>query len=148
MPIETIIYQREMDRDAQKALSGKIKEIAGRNGVDVAYDAVGGDYAEPCIRAMAWNGRFLVVGFAAGIPKIPLNLTLLKSCQIVGVYWGPFTRRDPTQHSVYLAELFEMYGIGKVKPQITRSFPLQDAAKALELVQQRRVLGNVVLTVD
>ena len=145
---ETIIYQREMDRDAQKALSGKIKEIAGRNGVDVAYDAVGGDYAEPCIRAMAWNGRFLVVGFAAGIPKIPLNLTLLKSCQIVGVYWGPFTRRDPTQHSVYLAELFEMYGIGKVKPQITRSFPLQDAAKALELVQQRRVLGNVVLTVD
>lgn len=145
---ETIIYQREMDRDAQKALSGKIMEIAGRNGVDVAYDAVGGEYAEPCIRAMAWNGRFLVVGFAAGIPKIPLNLTLLRSCQIVGVYWGPFTRRDPTQHSDYLAELFDMYAIGKVKPRITRSFPLQDAAKALELLQQRRVLGNVVLTVD
>ena len=145
---ETIIYQREMDRDAQKALSGKIKEIAGRNGVDVAYDAVGGDYAEPCIRAMAWNGRFLVVGFTAGIPKIPLNLTLLKSCQIVGVYWGPFTKRDPTQHGVYLAELFDMYANGKVRPQITRAFPLQDAGKALELVQQRRVLGNVVLTVD
>ena len=145
---EVIVYQREMDRDAQKALSGRIKEITGRKGVDVAFDAVGGDYAEPCIRAMAWNGRFLVVGFAAGIPKIPLNLTLLKSCQIVGVYWGPFTRRDPAQHGVYQAELFDMYAIGKVRPQITGSFPLRDAAKALELVQQRRVLGNVVLTMD
>ncbi len=144
----TIIYQLEMNIDAQKALSSVIKEIAGPSGIDVAFDVVGGDYTEPSIRGMAWNGRFLVVGFAAGVPRIPLNLTLLKSCQIVGVNWGPFTRRDPKQHRVNLAELFDMYAIGHVTPQITGSFVLQDAAAALEVLQQRKVLGNVVLTVD
>ena len=83
---ETIIYPSSMDLGAQKALSALVKEVAGLKGVDVVYDAVGGDYAEPFLRSMAWNGRFLVVGFPAGIPKIPLNLTLLKSCQIVGVF--------------------------------------------------------------
>ena len=145
---DTIIYPREMDRDAQKALSASIKEAAGPKGVDVVYDAVGGDYAEPFLRAMAWNGRFLVVGFPAGIPKIPLNLTLLKSCQIVGVFWGAFTMRDPAQHERYLAELFEMYQNGQVKPRITERFALEDAAKALSYVAERRALGKVVLTVD
>jgi NADPH2:quinone reductase len=145
---ETIVYPKIMDRDSQKDLSAKIKEIAGQNGINVVYDAVGGNYAEPCIRSMAWNGRFLVVGFPAGIPKIPLNLILLKSCQIVGVFWGAFTMRDPKQHQKYLTELFNMYKNKEIKPQITASFPLKDAAKALASVEQRKSLGKVVLTME
>ena len=145
---DAIIYPREMDRDAQKALSGEIKKVAGSEGVHVAYDAVGGDYAEPVIRSMAWGGRFLVVGFPAGIPAIPLNLTLLKSCQIVGVFWGASIYRDPAGHMQNIAELFEMYEKGKVKPRISASFPMQDAAKALDLIADRKVLGKVVLTND
>lgn len=142
----TIIYPRTMDRDAQKALSGEIKTVAGPNGVDVAYDAVGGDYAEPVIRSMAWGGRFLVVGFPAGIPAIPLNLTLLKSCQIVGVFWGASIYRDPVAHMNNMAELFDMYAKGQIKPRISASFPMQDAAQALDLISARKVLGKVVLT--
>lgn len=145
---DAIIYPREMDRDAQKALSGEIKKVAGSEGVHVAYDAVGGDYAEPVIRSMAWGGRFLVVGFPAGIPAIPLNLTLLKSCQIVGVFWGASIYRDPAGHMRNIAELFEMYEKGQVKPRISASFPMQDAAKALDLIADRKVLGKVVLTND
>jgi len=145
---ETIVYPKIMNRDSQKDLSTKIKEIAGQNGVNVVYDAVGGNYAEPCIRSMAWNGRFLVVGFPAGIPKIPLNLILLKSCQIVGVFWGAFTMRDPKQHQKYLTELFNMYKNKEIKPQITASFPLKDAAKALASVEQRKSLGKVVLIME
>ena len=142
----TIIYPRTMDRDAQKALSGEIKTVAGPNGVDVAYDAVGGDYAEPVIRSMAWGGRFLVVGFPAGIPAIPLNLTLLKSCQIVGVFWGASIYRDPVAHMNNMAELFDMYAKGQIKPRISASFPMQDAAQALDVISARKVLGKVVLT--
>ncbi|QBF31944.1 NADPH:quinone oxidoreductase family protein [Thalassococcus sp. S3] len=143
---ETIVYPRELDRDAQKALSGEIKKLAGPDGVDVVYDAVGGDYAEPAIRALAWTGRFLVVGFPAGIPKIPLNLTLLKGSQIVGVFWGASVYREPEGHAENMRELFQMYAEGKVKPRISARFPLEDAAKALEMMQDRKVLGKVVLT--
>ena len=145
---DAIIYPKDMDRDAQRALSGAIKNIVGANGVDVVYDAVGGDYAEPLVRTMAWNGRFLVVGFPAGIPKIPLNLTLLKSCQIVGVFWGAFTNRNPKQHQVYLAELFDMYEKGQVKPRITETFKLEDADKAISYVAERKALGKVVIKMD
>ncbi|MEX0367026.1 MAG: NADPH:quinone oxidoreductase family protein [Ruegeria sp.] len=143
---DTIIYPRTMDRDAQKALSADIKKAAGPEGVHVAYDAVGGDYAEPVIRSMAWGGRFLVVGFPAGIPSIPLNLTLLKSCQIVGVFWGASIYRDPAGHMQNVTELFDMYRKGQVKPRISASFPMEDAAKALEMIADRQVLGKVVLT--
>ena len=142
----TIIYPATLNRDAQKALSVEIKNVAGPNGIDVAYDAVGGDYAEPVIRSMAWGGRFLVVGFPAGIPAIPLNLTLLKSCQIVGVFWGASIYRDPAGHMRNMGELFDMYAKGLVKPRISASFPMQDAAKALTLIAERKVLGKVVLT--
>ena len=142
----TIIYPRAMDRDAQKELSAEIKKVAGPAGVHVAYDAVGGDYAEPVIRSMAWGGRFLVVGFPAGIPAIPLNLTLLKSCQIVGVFWGASIYRDSTGHMNNMAELFDMYEKGLVKPRISARFPMPDAAKALEMISDRKVLGKVVLT--
>ncbi|WP_147105002.1 NADPH:quinone oxidoreductase family protein [Tateyamaria sp. syn59] len=143
---DTIIYPREMDRDAQKALSAEIKKVVGPDGIHVAYDAVGGDYAEPVIRSMAWGGRFLVVGFPAGIPSIPLNLTLLKSCQIVGVFWGASIYRDPAGHMQNISELFDMYAKGQVKPRISARFPMQDAAKALTLIADRKVLGKVVLT--
>jgi NADPH2:quinone reductase len=146
---ETIIYTRDMDnRDAQKAFSNKIKELAGGDGVDVVYDAVGGAYAEPAIRAMAWKGRFLVVGFPAGIPKIPLNLTLLKGCQIVGVFWGAHTLREPDAHAENMGDLFRMYASGQIKPRISARFPLEKAADALNLMMDRKVLGKVVLDVD
>ncbi len=146
---ETVVYPvGALDRDAQKALSNEIKTKCGGEGANVVYDAVGGDYAEPAVRALAWEGRFLVVGFPAGIPKIPLNLTLLKSCQIVGVFWGAFTMRDPAKNAEYVRELFEFYADGKIRPRITAAFPLEKAADALTLMMDRKVLGKVVLTLE
>ncbi|MCK5747047.1 MAG: NADPH:quinone oxidoreductase family protein, partial [Oricola sp.] len=145
---EALVYPRELDRDSQKALSGEIKKLCGGEGANVVYDAVGGDYAEPALRALACEGRFLVVGFPAGIPNIPLNLTLLKSCQIVGVFWGAFTMRNPAKNAEYISELFRFYEEGKVRPRITAHFPLQDAAKALALIEERKATGKIVLTVE
>jgi len=145
---ETIVYSRDMDdRDTQKAFSSEIKKLSGGNGVDVVYDAVGGAYAEPAVRASAWKGRFLVVGFPAGIPKIPLNLTLLKGCQIVGVFWGAHTVQEPKMHAENMADLFRMYADGQIKPRISARFPLEKAADALKLMQDRKVQGKVVLDV-
>lgn len=145
---EIIIYPREMDKDAQIEFSKQIKKIAGPGGVNVAYDAVGGAYSEPVVRAMAWAGRFLVVGFPAGIPSIPLNLTLLKSCQIVGVFWGASTMVDPKGHANNMADLFRMYKDGEIKPRITARFTLSEADKALEYISSRKVLGKVSLTAE
>ena len=145
---ETIVYSRDMDdRATQKEFSNEIKKLAGGDGVDVVYDAVGGAYAEPAVRALAWKGRYLVVGFPAGIPKIPLNLTLLKGCQIVGVFWGAHTAREPQAHAENMADLFRMYANGQIKPRISARFPLEKAADALNLMQDRKVLGKVVLDV-
>jgi NADPH:quinone reductase len=145
---ETIVYSRDMDdRATQKEFSNEIKKLAGGDGVDVVYDAVGGAYAEPAVRALAWKGRYLVVGFPAGIPKIPLNLTLLKGCQIVGVFWGAHTAREPQAHAENMADLFRMYANGQIKPRISARFPLEKAAHALTLMQDRKVLGKVVLDV-
>ena len=101
---EGIIYERDMDRDLQKKFSDQIKEVTG-GGVDMIYDLVGGDYAEPALRAIARHGKYLVIGFTAGIPKMPLNLTLLKECQIVGVFWGAWTLMFPAEHEKNLQEL-------------------------------------------
>jgi len=145
---EAIVYPLEMNRDAQKAFSDEIKSLTDKKGVDIVYDAVGGNYAEPAIRALAWKGRFLVVGFPAGIPKIPLNLALLKGAQIVGVFWGAAVHYEPEGHAENMQDLFEMYANGQVKPRISASFPLEKAADALVMMQDRKVLGKVVLTVD
>ncbi|MFL6662891.1 MAG: NADPH:quinone oxidoreductase family protein [Rhizobacter sp.] len=137
---ETINYSTEDLRERIKALSG------GR-GVDVVYDPVGGDLSEPALRGMAWNGRFLVVGFAAGsIPSIPLNLALLKGCAIVGVFWGAFTRNEPRRNEANLQELLAWFKAGKVRPHISATYPLERAADALRDVMERRVKGKVVLT--
>ena len=145
---ETLVYARDLDKDGQKALSAEIKQLSGDDGVDVVYDAVGGEYAEPALRSLAWKGRFLVVGFPAGIPKIPLNLALLKGCQIVGVFWGSHVNREPDIHKQNIADLFEMHAAGKIKPRISVSLPLEKAGEALQLLEDRKVSGKVVLTVD
>jgi NADPH2:quinone reductase len=143
---ETLIYPKTLDKDGMKMVSAEIKRLCGGEGANVVYDAVGGDYAEAALRAIAWEGRFLVVGFPAGIPKIPLNLTLLKSCQIVGVFWGAFTMREPKRHEANVAELFRWYAQGKICPRVTARFPLERASEALKLMEARSVLGKVVVT--
>ena len=136
---ETINYSREYLKD-------RLKELTGGKGVDVAYDPVGGDYAEPVIRSMAWKGRYLVVGFAAGeIPKIPLNLTLLKGSSLVGVFWGSFAAQEPKKNQQNLMELVGMLMQGKLKPLISARYPLERAADALNDIIQRKVTGKVVL---
>lgn len=143
---ETLVYPvGDLERDAQKALSGQIKALAGPGGVNVAYDAVGGAYAEPVIRSLAWQGRFLVVGFPAGIPKIPLNLTLLKGSQIIGVFWGASVAMDPKAHMANMQELFALHAEGKICPRISARFPLAQAGEALEAMQNRQVMGKVVI---
>jgi len=142
-----IVYPRgPLDRDQQNQLSNDIKE-AGGGGVDVVYDAVGGDYAEPAVRAMNWEGRFLVIGFPAGIPKLPLNLTLLKNCQIVGVFWGAFTARQPDDNAANVSQLFQMYADGQIKPYVSSRYPLDQAGDAIAELEERRAKGKVVVTV-
>jgi NADPH2:quinone reductase len=127
-------------------LRTRIKAITAGKGVDVVYDPVGGPYSEPALRDMAWNGRFLVVGFAAGdIPKVPLNLTLLKGCSIVGVFWGAFTRNEPERNRENNYDLMAMYAAAKVRPHIHATYPLERAADALNEVLNKRVTGKVVL---
>ncbi|MBT9446013.1 MAG: NADPH:quinone oxidoreductase family protein [Hyphomonadaceae bacterium] len=146
---EGIVYPAKLDEDdraATKALSEAFKK-AGGGGIDVVYDAVGGAYAEPALRAMNWEGRFLVIGFPAGIPKIPLNLTLLKSCQIVGVFWGAFVARHPKENDANVAELFELYAKGKIKPRVSAHFPLARGGEAIRHLADRKVQGKVVVTI-
>lgn len=127
-------------------LRARIKALTAGKGVDVVYDPVGGPYSEPALRDMAWNGRFLVVGFAAGeIPKVPLNLALLKGCSIVGVFWGAFTRNEPERNRRNNEELMQLYLAGKVRPHIHATYPLERAAEALNEVMYKRVSGKVVL---
>ena len=145
---DVLIYPSEVDIDAQKAFSRNLKDLAGPGGLDVVYDAVGGNYSEPAIRALAWEGRFLVVGFPAGIPRIPLNLALLKGCQIVGVFWGESTVRDPSGHRDNVAKLFEMYLDGRIRPRIEARYPLACASEALTKIVSRRLLGKAVLLID
>jgi NADPH2:quinone reductase len=128
-------------------LRARVKALTAGKGLDVVYDPVGGPYSEPALRDMAWKGRFLVVGFAAGdIPKVPLNLTLLKGCSIVGVFWGSFTKNEPEHNRENNWELMAMYAAGKIKPHIHATYPLERAAEALNEVLNKRVTGKVVLT--
>jgi NADPH2:quinone reductase len=129
-------------------LRERIKALTGGNGVDVIFDPVGGNYSEPALRSIAWNGRFLVIGFAAGdIPRIPLNLTLLKGCSIVGVFWGSFTEREPRHNQQNLSELLRWLTEGKLKPHISATYPLRQAPEALNAMMKRNVKGKVVLVV-
>jgi NADPH2:quinone reductase len=143
-----ILYPRgALDRDAQKALSEQFRSVCGPKGPDVIYDAIGGDYAEPAFRSIAWDGRYLVVGFAAGdIPRIPLNLPLLKGADIVGVFWGSWIEADPTAFSQHLDELKALYEAGMIRPRIYARFPLEKGGEAIAQLGDRKVLGKVVVT--
>ena len=128
-------------------LRERIKGITNGEGVDVVYDAVGGSYTEPALRSIKWRGRLLVVGFAAGeIPKIPLNLTLLKGCSIVGVFWGEFVKREPERFAAIMKQLGGWYHAGKLKPYVSDTLPLERASEALERMASRKVTGKLVLT--
>ena len=144
---EGIIYERDMDRDLQKKFSDEIKELTG-GGVDMIYDLVGGDYAEPALRAIARHGKYLVIGFTAGIPKMPLNLTLLKECQIVGVFWGQFAAIDHAENAQNFKELFELHAEGKIKPFVTETYSLEESAIAIKTLEDRKVLGKVVVNME
>ncbi|CAN5236431.1 NADPH:quinone oxidoreductase family protein [soil metagenome] len=138
----------KMDKAAQKELSGELKLASGRDGPDVVYDAVGGDYAEPALRSMDWYGRYLVVGFPAGIPSFPLNLTLLKSVSVIGVFWGAAVARDPAGHAANVADLLKFWAEGKIKPRISKTFPLERAAEAIAALGDRSAMGKIVVTVE
>jgi NADPH:quinone reductase len=143
-----VIYPNgPFDRDGQKKLAEIFKSACGEKGADVIYDSVGGDYSEASLRAIAWEGRFLVIGFPAGIAKLPLNLTLLKSCQVVGVFWGAFATRDPKANASNALELFGLYEKGLIKPRISKHFPLREAGAAIKWLAERHALGKVVVTV-
>ncbi len=135
------------DKDGLRKLSELFKSACGENGVDVVYDSVGGDYSEAALRAIAWGGRFLIIGFPAGIARIPLNLALLKGCDIGGVFWGEFARRDPGANAANNAELIALYSAGKIKPRVSARFPLARAGEAIALLAGRGALGKVVVTI-
>jgi NADPH:quinone reductase-like Zn-dependent oxidoreductase len=133
------------DKDGQKALAQLFKDAVGPEGADVIYDPVGGDYAEPALRAIGWEGRYLVVGFPAGIPRLPLNLTLLKSCDVCGVFWGAFAARDPQANAAHVASLFMLWDEGKISPRISATYPLERAGEAIAAMAARSVIGKLVV---
>jgi len=132
---------------AAEDLRERIKALTDGRGVDVVYDPVGGAYSEPAFRSLAWRGRLLVVGFAAGdIPKLPLNLPLLKGASVVGVFWGDFARREPRAFAESVRQLGRWYAEGKLRPHVSQTLPLARAAEALKLMAARQVKGKIVLT--
>ena len=146
---EVVIYPRApFDKDQSKALAQAFKDAVGPDGADIVYDIVGGDYSEPALRSIAWEGRFLVVGFPAGIAKMPLNLTLLKSCDIRGVFWGAFTAREPERNNANIAELFDLWKAGKINPLISETYPIERAHEAIAKLENRGAIGKLVVTMD
>ena len=146
---EAFIYPTgNLDKDQQKELSSKIKELTGGAGANVVYDPVGDAYSEPCIRATAWDGRYLVIGFAAGqIPKIPINLALLKGMKIVGVFWGAWVGMFPEENKKNFEELFRLHADGKINPEVSDSFSLDDGANAIAHLKDRKAKGKVIIKI-
>jgi len=144
---EVVLYPGKLDtRESQRQFSGAIKDISGGEGVNVVYDPVGGDFAEPAFRATGWNGRYLVIGFAAGdIPALPLNLALLEERDILGVFWGAFAKRQPEHNRRNFDELFKMISDGRIRPCISARFALNEAVKALQLLAGRQARGKIII---
>jgi NADPH2:quinone reductase len=131
---------------ASEDLRGALKKLGGDHGIDVVYDPVGGAYTEPAVRALAWHGRYLVVGFAAGeIPRLPLNLVLLKSCDIRGVSWGAWTKREPQGQHGLMKQIVEWCAQGKLSAHVHAIYPLADIAAALQAIADRKAMGKIVL---
>ena len=147
---DIIIYGTEkLDKDGQKALSAQFKEKSQKGGYDIIYDPIGDCFAEPALRTINWKGRYLVIGFAAGeIPKIPLNLALLKGCAIVGVFWGSFTSYEPQKNVKNIIEIGKLIAIEKINPFISKSIPMESAIDAIKMIGDRKIIGKVVLFID
>jgi NADPH:quinone reductase len=144
---DAIVYPSgPFDKDGAKALSQQFKDAVGPAGADVILDPVGGDYSEAALRSIAWEGRFLVVGFPAGIARLPLNLTLLKSCDVCGVFWGAFAMRDPEANARHVDQLFRWWDEGKIAPKISATYPLERAGEAIAALRDRRAVGKLVVT--
>jgi NADPH:quinone reductase len=145
---KTVIYPASgMSKQQSKDLAEAFKKATG-GGADVVYDAVGGDYCEPALRAMNWGGRYLVIGFPAGIPTPPLNLTLLKSSSIVGVFWGASVAREPDLHKGNVADLFRLYAESKIKPRISKRYALKDGGQAIRALMDRTATGKLVVVME
>ena len=143
-----VIYPASgMSKQQSKDLAEAFKR-AGGGGVDVLYDSVGGDYCEPGLRAMNWNGRYLVIGFPAGIPQPPLNLTLLKSSSIVGVFWGASVAREPELHKANVRDLFKLYSEGTIKPRVSKRYKLKDGGQAIRALMDRKAQGKLVVVME
>jgi NADPH:quinone reductase-like Zn-dependent oxidoreductase len=130
-----------------KGLAELFKQACGPDGADVIFDGVGGDYTECALRAIAWGGRHLVIGFPAGIPKLPLNLTLLKGASVIGVFWGAFVERDPRRQLDNVVELMRLYREGAIRPRISARYPLEQGARAIKDLAERKAVGKVVVIV-
>jgi NADPH:quinone reductase len=145
---ETIVYGRApFDNEQSKALAEQFKAAGGKEGFDVIYDPVGGDYAEPALRSIGWEGRYLVVGFPAGIPRLPLNLTLLKSCDVCGVFWGAFAARDPKANAAHIDRLFRLWKDGRIAPRVTETFPFERGGDAIAKMAARGAIGKLVVEI-
>jgi NADPH:quinone reductase len=145
---QTLIYGRPpFDKVQSRALTDAFKQAVGAAGADVIYDPVGGDYAEPALRSIGWEGRYLVVGFPAGIPKLPLNLALLKSCDVCGVFWGEFARREPAANRAHVDTLMRWWDEGRISPHVSRCWPLERAGEAIRTMADRQAIGKLVVTV-
>jgi NADPH:quinone reductase len=145
---EAIVYPSgPFDQDGLKALSGLFKDAVGSAGADVIYDPVGGDYSGAALRSIAWEGRFLVVGFPAGIAKLPLNLTLLKSCDVCGVFWGAFAARDPKANAAHVEQLFRWWAEGRIAPRISATYSLERAGEAIAALRDRKAIGKLVVSI-
>ncbi len=148
---EKVAFARQHGADdgvnyAKEDLRDALKRLGGERGIDVIYDPVGGAYAEAALRSIAWCGRFLVVGFAAGeIPKLPLNLVLLKGCDVLGVFWGSWVARDPTAQRDSLGDLVRWCAEGKLSSHVHAAYPLEETAQALKDIASRKVMGKAIL---
>ncbi|HEX6660647.1 MAG TPA: NADPH:quinone oxidoreductase family protein [Sphingomicrobium sp.] len=131
-----------------KALTQLFKDAVGPDGAHVILDPVGGNYAEAALRSIGWEGRFLVVGFPAGIPKLPLNLTLLKSCDVCGVFWGAFVARDPKRNAAHVEQLFRWWAERRIAPKISATYPLERGGEAIAALRDRKAIGKLVVTLD
>ena len=146
---EVVVYPRApLDKDQSKALADAFKAACGPGGANVVYDIIGGDYSEPAVRSIAWEGRFCVVGFTAGIARLPLNLTLLKSCDVAGVFWGAFAAREPKANAAHIAKLFELLKEHKINPRVSATFPLERGGEAIRMLADRKAIGKVVVTMN
>ena len=145
---DVVIYGRApFDKDQSKALAEEFKARGGKDGFDLIYDAVGGDYAEPALRSIGWEGRYLVIGFPAGIPKLPLNLTLLKSCDVCGVFWGAHAARSPERNRASMMKLFDFWQGGKISPRVTEVFAFERGGDAIAKMANRGAIGKLVVRV-